>query len=1026
MQTADLIPALKSSFARCELVDGAIARCEHEFNGRLRSVFFVKASDRLPGLEEVQSIQSDVVAPSYFASMDESRWNHYLVFVVPNHAGKNDEHRKSLIERNTSYARKLVIPYSELNSFLNRRIRNEFSTAQNANALQQIWGNLLREAGLEAVDSDEPRASVIRSIKSGSKPASERVVRPVTDTQPLAFLKRIDIREFGGRSLKGSFEFGKVNLIRGVNGSGKTSLLEAIEHFLCGGTARAKGSERLDASAVFSSSERSIHFQQRPASYYQQRDLKWYGRKVVQRNRLFEAFARYNFLNADAAVDFARDETHQDLASVLSRVALGPDAGFVWDRVQQIRGDIAPQLGALDRDIAGVDDRIDRIRARLSALKLPAPEVSSRSTKISEILSGLGWRDSFGTRFDISGVDRLGGLRFLLDAAPVDLPASLEAVNEEITRIDAALGQVREIEAAARVNEAKQAELEALAKETESLARGLKRLHEYKRVGFADLVSKLSELNKEESATLPEREVIGRLRTNIQRLGVDVADTSTSLAGLATALRLHVDRLQGALDAANAAFGDLYEKSKERRLLTAQIRGIGLQLLHEHSLDRCPLCNTSMSAADLLRRIEDSLADQQAVDVARMEEERTKTSTQLSSMLDALGSVEAILASYGELSGLTVPAILDLVEEADKEKARRNAERVALLDQSQRMQAEGFSLPELMSLMARCANEMGAEIGGLSVTNELLDKLESHVAVRRLSIHGEGEQSRKGRDEIRARLVEFVISASGEGDVERAKSKLEDRSLSLRHFCKFLSELPKEVQNAARSDLRGFIGLARTAYSQIVALSEEVREAQSRNSEIWALNDELDSAVKLAAKLKAERNNLQGAYNVLGKIMKEHSLDRGLKDFLASNLSSIQSIFERIHVPNELQLSNLSGCELVRKADGRPASLFQVSTGQRAALVLSVFLTLNMSLRAGPPMMLVDDPVAHVDDMNSLALLDYLADIAETGSRQIFFATADEKLANLFGKKMAFLGDDFQVLSLERVGRTGGRVGFDD
>jgi len=91
-----------------------------------------------------------------------------------------------------------------------------------------------------------------------------------------------------------------------------------------------------------------------------------------------------------------------------------------------------------------------------------------------------------------------------------------------------------------------------------------------------------------------------------------------------------------------------------------------------------------------------------------------------------------------------------------------------------------------------------------------------------------------------------------------------------------------------------------------------------------------------------------------------------------------------------LLLSSLTGCDLLRVADGSVASLSQISTGQRAALVLSVFLTLNSSLRQGPPMMLVDDPVAHVDDMNSLALLDYLAEVAEAGQRQIFFATADD------------------------------------
>ncbi len=44
--------------------------------------------------------------------------------------------------------------------------------------------------------------------------------------------------------------------------------------------------------------------------------------------------------------------------------------------------------------------------------------------------------------------------------------------------------------------------------------------------------------------------------------------------------------------------------------------------------------------------------------------------------------------------------------------------------------------------------------------------------------------------------------------------------------------------------------------------------------------------------------------------------------------------------------------------------------------MLSVFLTLNLSLSSGPPFMLIDDPIAHIDDLNALSFLDFLADIA--------------------------------------------------
>ena len=64
---------------------------------------------------------------------------------------------------------------------------------------------------------------------------------------------------------------------------------------------------------------------------------------------------------------------------------------------------------------------------------------------------------------------------------------------------------------------------------------------------------------------------------------------------------------------------------------------------------------------------------------------------------------------------------------------------------------------------------------------------------------------------------------------------------------------------------------------------------------------------------------------------------------------------------------------------------------------------MNTRLQSGPPVLLFDDPVAHVDDINVLSFLDHLRALAIDGTRQIFFATADSKLAGLFRQKFLFL-----------------------
>lgn len=58
--------------------------------------------------------------------------------------------------------------------------------------------------------------------------------------------------------------------------------------------------------------------------------------------------------------------------------------------------------------------------------------------------------------------------------------------------------------------------------------------------------------------------------------------------------------------------------------------------------------------------------------------------------------------------------------------------------------------------------------------------------------------------------------------------------------------------------------------------------------------------------------------------------------------------------------------------------------------------------------------IAHIDYLNSLSFLDYLRDVAVAGRRQIFFATANAKIASLFERKCDFLGDDFKKIVLTR------------
>ena len=176
----------------------------------------------------------------------------------------------------------------------------------------------------------------------------------------------------------------------------------------------------------------------------------------------------------------------------------------------------------------------------------------------------------------------------------------------------------------------------------------------------------------------------------------------------------------------------------------------------------------------------------------------------------------------------------------------------------------------------------------------------------------------------------------------------------------------------------------------------------------------MELAEQLAV-LEPRIDNFSRAQAALESILTEHSLEGAMEAALSRNRSAIEAIFGRIHAPAEFSGLGKQLTSLIRKTGGKEATLSEISTGQRAAFALSIFLAQNAQLRTAPPVVLIDDPIAHVDDLNSLCFLDYLREVVLTGGRQIMFATADAKLATLFERKFDFLGEkEFKRFDLVR------------
>ena len=168
--------------------------------------------------------------------------------------------------------------------------------------------------------------------------------------------------------------------------------------------------------------------------------------------------------------------------------------------------------------------------------------------------------------------------------------------------------------------------------------------------------------------------------------------------------------------------------------------------------------------------------------------------------------------------------------------------------------------------------------------------------------------------------------------------------------------------------------------------------------------------------LEPECKRLDSGLKVIHDILNNHNESTILGNFIEDNEIEIQEIFQNIHSPNEFsKIIFKDSILLKRRNEDTEVPINKISTGQRSALALSIFLALNKKLKNGPNLILFDDPVTYTDDLNILSFLDYLREIVINENRQVVFATASQKLAGLFEKKCAFLGkSEYKSFEFER------------
>jgi len=677
---------LKNRYPELESVGQGVFRGVDRFGARDYAIRYFDLNDRLATTaESLKSYQEEILSQLYFDSdvATDLRWNHYLYFITSDEEAQKGEfgRLKAKVEADREYARKQVVRESEIGTLL--------ANAQAPQApmglpidLATSWSNTLEQQGLAFIlDSDISVPDAVRRIVAGEKDVVSRSIAQVSllaaeKAAASCFIERLTIKGFRTHPEEKTHTLGRVNLIVGSNGVGKTSLLEAIEFAYCGRNRRSSPmlsntSINLDLLGVEDKLGSTTD-----AARLRARHSNWYAKTELRTVTIQDSFGKFNFLDTDAAVALSVSASSEQIGTDVTRLVLGATAENLADRLRRVLKQLQDELKNLKRDRAGSQQLKIAGQKRLDAIKA-APKVSdSLFLELLAALRGQGWNqlpDGKGQLATLrerlhEAISAIALIRHssinMLHAEPESALRLLTSLNDEARKAEV-LDQRAKAARLAQVNARRQAQT------TTELSAAIETLIPYARTNFPQLITQISEYQDRVHAwraRLSPLTNFGDTSVIQPLLGEPVVEAIDSVE---TEIGTHQQRLETAQNSLQALekTQDTMTNLRQRLLGTAQE-----MLQRSANPDHCPLCKTEFEEGQLLGRM---MADVEAV----TSEQARLLRADISSASEVMANATAMLAMLRALrefvgsSALTV-TVAKVLEQIERERTSFERDRV--------------------------------------------------------------------------------------------------------------------------------------------------------------------------------------------------------------------------------------------------------------------------------------------------------------------------------------------------------------
>ncbi|MHC1745886.1 MAG: AAA family ATPase [Negativicutes bacterium] len=1014
------------------------------------------------GYENFRQFQHKLLSSTYFQTKNDLRWNFYLIFLFDEDCDRANYSSLPKIENDEDFARKHFFSTSDAIDYLTKK---DYFVQQDTSDLpinpMSEWTDILDEVQLTATLNTEFSSAVVtryiyEQVPFNTLSFNNGIDRRIGTQSQQLMLKRVKEVEIGKYRKhcfpsQEKFKPKLINLLYGTNGSGKTSILESIECSLTGSVKRREDFQDASDYPIVKllgiAGVGDVTFKSKQNSrIYKEIDNAWYG-TPVGRNActLNMNFNHFNSFNADSAYKFALEESrnenkYNDIfanllfdATVIScqKNWLRYEKEFLERKTEIIRKLQVAQgeCQRLEEEISShsssavnwqdLDDILEKIQYKNPYALL---ESSEKYKKIHAVISTI----KPVTKRLVEGLAKIAAnsLNSVLQKKKI-VCDKIECLYEEMDKKKSR--HATELENIDHGNKAIFKLLQDKIIYGNLINRLKKSLETWNILSVIfsnpDKVKQYRELQNQQYELKERLSLLKRLMIQYPAImNLSYGNLSCISEQEENAVKLEIVQTQADLSGLIGKLDELNQRLSSQRQIKIRLKTIATELLSSsNTIKNCPLCGIAHSDHEsLINSIElefNSTTDEQTF--SSLQKEVTKHQQDLKRLQHIINTNDLNkqnIACIKKIAALLYDGCNSLLSEADQltkvQKAFESYDTIALE-------------LETVSNLIVAMHEDGFSTENIEKANNFRETDEDYLQY----VHTDAKESfslyieRKMRDLEGKESTTATQIALEQEIIENSRKTIE--LINVDEFEQEIREL--DAVQAIITQIENDYFQCNN-YFEITA--EDKLNTWVNNIETVSINIEIalkqlesinivETKKKELAKLQIDRDGLEDSLHrcerVCDAFAKMPRLNDRVTNFVKSNKMRIQSFFKALHTPREFISLDIRDNRIVviREQDRESITMYQMSTGQRTSLALALMFTLYLSASSAPKILLFDEPVANLDDLHLMNLIDILREFALNGT-QIVFTTANPVVAGIFRRKFSFFGSDFNYFELNR------------